>query len=60
MASKEDIKKAILSVAGNPASGVVADLADAWAEAIHNLDNPKPKVAVPSTDKRVVEPQETR
>jgi hypothetical protein len=61
MATKEQIKKAILDVAGNPVSGVVADLADAWAEAVYALDNPTQlKAAVPSAEKRVVEPQETR
>lgn len=39
MASKEDIKKAILEVAGNPESGVVREYADKWAEAIFALDN---------------------
>jgi len=60
MATKEDIKKAILATAGNPASGVIKDLADAMADAIYTLDNPKPKAVVPSAEKRVVEPQETR
>ena len=60
MASKEDIKKAILAVAGNPVTGVVKDFADAWADAIYELDNPKVKAAVPSVEKRVVEPKETR
>lgn len=59
MASKEQIKEAILKVAGNPTTGVIADLADAWAKAIYDLDNPS-KAGVPSADKRVVEPQETR
>ena len=38
MATKEEIKKAILSVAGNPESGIIADMADKWAEAIVGLD----------------------
>ena len=59
MASKEQIKETILKVAGNPTTGVIADLADAWAKAIYDLDNPS-KAGVPSADKRVVEPQETR
>jgi hypothetical protein len=55
MATKEQIKKAILDTAGNPESGVVKENADAWAEAVWRLDNPK-------TDKevRVVEAKETR
>lgn len=42
MATKEDIKKAILAVAGNPDSGIVHSLADAWADAIVGLDAPVP------------------
>jgi len=53
MASKEEIKAAILKVAGNPVSGVVVEHADAWAEAIANLDNAK-------AEKRVVVPEEVR
>jgi hypothetical protein len=34
---KEDVKKVILEVAGNPDSGVVVQLADKWAEAIVGL-----------------------
>jgi hypothetical protein len=44
MADKEAIKKAILEVAGNPASGVIADMADEFAEAIARLDNPNQAV----------------
>lgn len=53
MANKDEIKKAILAVAGDPVSGDIADLVDAFAEAIVNLDNPK-------TEKRVVAPEEVR
>lgn len=42
MATKEQIKKAILDVAGNPDSGVVFQLADQWAEAIAGLDSVAP------------------
>lgn len=42
MATKEDIKKAILAVAGNPESGPIAKLADAMADAIVGLDAPVP------------------
>jgi hypothetical protein len=42
MANKDDIKKVILDVAGNPDSGVVADYADRWAEAIASLDTDTP------------------
>jgi hypothetical protein len=40
MANKDDIKKAILAVAGNPVSGTIAALADEMAEAVFVLDNP--------------------
>lgn len=42
MANREQIKKAILDVAGNPESGPVRDLADAWADAIVAIDSPAP------------------
>jgi hypothetical protein len=40
MATKEQIKKVILDVAGNPESGVVAEFADKWADAIVAIDAP--------------------
>ena len=42
MANKEQIKKVILDVAGNPDSGIVRDYADRWAEAIASLDSDTP------------------
>lgn len=42
MASKEEIKKVILEVAGNPESGIVRDYADKWAIAIASLDSDTP------------------
>ena len=42
MASREDIKKAILAVAGDPESGPIPALVDAWADAIVGLDAPVP------------------
>lgn len=42
MASKEDIKKAILAIAGNPDSGIIFDYADRMADAIVGLDAPVP------------------
>jgi len=38
MATKEQIKKIILDLAGNPSSGAIASLADKWATAIVELD----------------------
>jgi hypothetical protein len=61
MASKDQIKKAILEVAGNPESGVVRDLVDAWVAAIVAID--EPVVATPSApakETRVVKADEVR
>ena len=41
MATKDEIKKAILEVAGNPESGNVFNLAGKWADAIVALDTVK-------------------
>jgi hypothetical protein len=41
MATKDEIKKAILEVAGNPESGSVFNLAGKWADAIVALDTVK-------------------
>lgn len=42
MATKAEIKKVILAVAGNPESGTIFQLADAWADAIASLDTDTP------------------
>ena len=42
MASFEQVKATILDVAGNPTSGVIAELADAWAAAIISIDEEIP------------------
>ena len=47
MANKDEIMKTILSVAGNPESGVVKQNVAAWAEAIVALDNPEPPTKQP-------------
>lgn len=69
MASKEDIKKVILEVAGNPESGVVPALADKWADAIVELDNPTREKQAKVQDAikhdaiketRITKPEETR
>jgi hypothetical protein len=49
MASHDDIKEAILRVAGNPSAGPIAELADEFAAAIVALDS---KVAVKGDGKR--------
>lgn len=65
MATKAEIKKAILAVAGNPESGVVAQLADTWAQAIVDLDNEAASedakaVGGSTKETRVTKPSETR
>ena len=58
MASKDDIKRAILKVAGNPSVGVIADLAEDLANAVWELDNTNSYN--PAKEARVVESKETR
>ena len=65
MATREDIKKAILAVAGNPESGIVAEYADRWADAIIDLDNEAASedakaVVGSSKETRVIKPSELR
>jgi hypothetical protein len=58
MATKQEIKAAILYVAGNPTTGAIADLADSMAEEILAIDNPPVKVQ--EKESRVTKPEETR
>lgn len=68
MASKADIKKAILEVAGNPESGVIRQLVDAWADAIVKLDAPESDAKVqegipsekPEKEVRIIKATESR
>ena len=63
MASKDEIKKTILDLAGNPSSGAIAELADAWAEAIEKLGvSFRPDSATLRSEKeiRVTKPEELR
>lgn len=70
MAKFEEIKKAILEVAGNPESGVVRQYADKWAEAIVALDEETPQAKPaekngapferPTKETRVTKPTEIR
>lgn len=57
---KAKVKEAILKVAGNPESGVIADLADEMAEAVINIDKPETKKFNPVAETRVQEVKETR
>jgi hypothetical protein len=57
MATKEEIKAAILNAAGNPSVGVIAEMADQFAEAVLGLEE---KSSTPAKEVRVVEPKEIR
>jgi hypothetical protein len=58
MASKDEIKKAILKAAGNPSVGIVADMAEDLAQAVWELDNTNSYN--PAKEARVVDSKETR
>ena len=58
MASKDDIKRAILKAAGNPSVGVISDIADDLATAVWELDNTNSYN--PAKEARVVDIKETR
>jgi len=58
MATKDEIKAAILKTAGNPSSGAFADLAEQLAKAVWELDN---KNSInPAKEVRVIDSKETR
>jgi hypothetical protein len=58
---KAKVKEAILKVAGNPESGIIADLADEMAEAVINIDKPfETKKFNPIEETRIQEVKETR
>ena len=58
MATKDEIKAAILKAAGNPSVGVVADIADDLAKAVWELDNKNSYNL--ANEARVVDIKETR
>lgn len=58
--NKEQIKNAILKVAGNPEIGVIKELADSMAQAIIEIDQPEVKNFNPVQETRIVESKETR
>jgi hypothetical protein len=60
MADREAIKRAILEAAGNPVSGVIAENADRFADAVVALDAPKTKREIDNRETRVVEGIEKR
>jgi hypothetical protein len=58
MADKEAIKQAILKAAGNPATGVIAEMAEEMAKAVWEIDN---KNSInPAKEVRVIDTKETR
>ena len=57
---KAKVKSTILQVAGNPTSGVIAELADELAQAIIDIDKPEIKNFNPVQETRIVEIKETR
>ena len=65
MATKDEIKAAILKAAGNPESGVGFKNVDAWAEAVVALDAPTKSAkaeekSAPAKETRVIASDETR
>jgi len=58
--NKQEIKKVLLDVAGNPSSGAVKAIADAQAEELAKKLNGETKKAPTPKETRVVEPEETR
>jgi hypothetical protein len=58
MATKDEIKAAILKKAGNPSIGLIAEMADDLAKAVWELDNKNSEN--PAKEARVIESKETR
>jgi hypothetical protein len=58
MATKDEIKAALLKAAGNPSTGIIKDLADDFAQAVWELDNTNANN--PAKEVRVVDAKETR
>jgi hypothetical protein len=58
MATKDEIKAAILKSAGNPSTGVIAEMADDLAKAVWELENKNSEN--PAKEARVIESKETR
>lgn len=53
--NREQLRTVIADAVGNPSSGTVADAIDTITDAVDKAINGKPK-----TEKRIVEPDETR
>jgi hypothetical protein len=57
--NREEVKQAILKVAGNPESGIIAELADAFADEICGTKKETKKFD-PIKETRITEIKETR
>jgi len=60
MATKAEIKAAILKAAGDPESGAIRDLADSMADAVFAIDHAPSLLKVTEKESRVTKPEETR
>jgi hypothetical protein len=58
MATKDEIKSAILKTAGNPSAGIIKDLAEDFAQAVWELDNTNS--INPAKEVRIIDSKETR
>jgi hypothetical protein len=58
MATKDEIKAAILKTAGNPSAGIIKDMAEDFARAVWELDNTNS--INPAKETRIVDSKETR
>jgi len=59
--NRDEVKAAILKVAGNPESGIIAELADAFADEICKTNIPtETKKFNPVQETRITEVKETR
>lgn len=60
MASKDEIKKALLDAAGNPESGPVVAVVDDMAKAVVRLLQPEAAVSFDKRETQVIKPTEKR
>lgn len=60
MPTKDEIKKALLDAAGNPESGVVAEIADDLAKAVVKLLHPTATSSVDKRETPTIAPTEKR
>ena len=58
--NREQIKNSLIKTAGYSETGAIAELADAMAKAIVEIDTPEIKKFEPVKETRVVESKETR